>query len=154
MSGGGGWGDKQGLLALDPETRFPTHDNEEDMERFIRSFTGREPAGTGVVTPGTWVQFMVERASRDITWRYESRRPYQEKREFMSQTMTVGLGVKDEMAKSPPPKTIRLSHDYFGVLTSQGLYIESKSVPNPPRRARPPIAAKLAMPRTHLVSFF
>lgn len=62
LSGGGGWGAKQGLLSLDPETRFTAagaEGEEEDVESFIRSFYGEESGG-GVVAPGGWVQFMVE----------------------------------------------------------------------------------------------
>lgn len=60
LSGGGGWGAKQGLLSLDPETRFTAGaGEEEDVESFIRSFHGEESGG-GVVAPGAWVQFMVE----------------------------------------------------------------------------------------------
>ncbi|KAK1832895.1 hypothetical protein QBC39DRAFT_403783 [Podospora conica] len=58
LSGGGGWGVKQGLLSLDPQTRYDVAE-EEDVESFMRSFHGEE-AGGGVVAPGSWVQFMVE----------------------------------------------------------------------------------------------
>ncbi|KAF3360527.1 hypothetical protein VdG1_01487 [Verticillium dahliae VDG1] len=63
ISGGGGWGKKQGLLSLDTETQFSLT-GEEDLESFIRSFHGQKggdgedaPLDSGVVAPGSTLQF-------------------------------------------------------------------------------------------------
>ncbi|OIW34851.1 hypothetical protein CONLIGDRAFT_710124 [Coniochaeta ligniaria NRRL 30616] len=62
LSGGGGWGAKQGLLSLDPEARFETTD-EEDVESFERDFLAGQNGGSGggsVVGPGDEVVFCVD----------------------------------------------------------------------------------------------
>jgi hypothetical protein len=67
MSGGGGWGAKQGLLCLDPE-RSLSQTDEEDVESFERDllnelFPGRRGGGRGasVVGKGNRVMFFVDR---------------------------------------------------------------------------------------------
>jgi hypothetical protein len=65
LSGGGGWGAKQGLLSLDPDSRFETTD-EEDVERFERDFLAGRLGGSGggsVVGPGDRVVFCVDAAT-------------------------------------------------------------------------------------------
>lgn len=65
LSGGGGWGAKQGLLSLDPEAQFETTD-EEDVERFERDFLAGRLGGSGggsVVGPGDQVVFCVDAAT-------------------------------------------------------------------------------------------
>ncbi|KAM0332429.1 hypothetical protein ACHAQA_002710 [Verticillium albo-atrum] len=64
VSGGGGWGKKQGLLSLDTTTQYPLT-GDEDLEAFIRSFSSREGGETdatldsGVVAPGSTIQFFI-----------------------------------------------------------------------------------------------
>ncbi|KAK3355838.1 hypothetical protein B0H65DRAFT_585453 [Neurospora tetraspora] len=78
LSGGGGWGAKQGLLSLDPQDRDnrrkkPTNsskdsenneaeeDDDDDMEgleRFLRTLRGEQNVGD-IASPGSWVQFFV-----------------------------------------------------------------------------------------------
>jgi hypothetical protein len=62
LSGGGGWGAKQGLLSLDPEAKFETTDDE-DVESFERDFLAGQMGGSGggsVVGPGDGVVFCVD----------------------------------------------------------------------------------------------
>lgn len=77
MSGGGGWGQKQGLLSLDPQMSHPSsstsssrradEDDEDDadaaMASFLRSLQGETEAQSGdnnnLATPGAHVQFFV-----------------------------------------------------------------------------------------------
>ncbi|KAH8905449.1 hypothetical protein BR93DRAFT_960482 [Coniochaeta sp. PMI_546] len=62
LSGGGGWGAKQGLLSLDPEAKFETTDDE-DVESFERDFLAGQNGGSGggsVVGPGDDVVFCVD----------------------------------------------------------------------------------------------
>lgn len=155
MSGGGGWGQKQGLLSLDPESRYSTED-QEDIDSFIRSFKGEETAGSGIVAPGSWVQFLVERATRDVRWGddydHSTRKPYQELKQFQNYNETINLGVHDEMAEQPMNPTLRVAQDYFGVSTSAGLYIESPAKAIPLAK-RPVLTTKIAVPRTELVAF-
>ncbi|GAW12030.1 hypothetical protein ANO14919_013850 [Xylariales sp. No.14919] len=62
LSGGGGWGLKQGLLSLDPETSFSLPDQDDEMEMFIRSFRERESGepSSGLAAPGSFLLFCVE----------------------------------------------------------------------------------------------
>ena len=65
LSGGGGWGAKQGLLSLDPEAKFSTTD-EEDVESFERDFLANREGGGGggsIVGPGDEVMFCVDTAT-------------------------------------------------------------------------------------------
>lgn len=76
VSGGGGWGKKQGLLSLDPDTKFSAPglgggNGDEDLESFVRAFKNEHGSGgegygvaagpfdAGVVAPGSVVQFFV-----------------------------------------------------------------------------------------------
>ncbi|KAJ4364885.1 hypothetical protein N0V85_009266 [Neurospora sp. IMI 360204] len=78
LSGGGGWGAKQGLLSLDPQDRDncrktsttsskdsenneAEEDDDDDMEgleRFLRTLRGEQNVGD-IASPGSWVQFFV-----------------------------------------------------------------------------------------------
>lgn len=64
MSGGGGWGKKQGLLALDSEVRFDPSGDEE-MHTLVQSLdVGAKPSDEGqtpsdAVQPGYFVQFFI-----------------------------------------------------------------------------------------------
>ncbi|KAM7194745.1 hypothetical protein V8F33_007123 [Rhypophila sp. PSN 637] len=151
LSGGGGWGQKQGLLSLDPESRYSTEDHE-DVESFIRSFKGEEAVGSGIVTPGSWVQYFVECAISDMPWRAQPERPFQEIRKYENLNETISLGVHDDAEEPPQYNKVRLSQDYFGVSTSTGLYIASPSKPKPPSN-RPVITTKIAVPGTELLSY-
>ena len=64
MSGGGGWGKKQGLLALDPDVNFDSSSDEE-MQRLVQyldkeSSSGRNHTSQSTtVRPGCYVQFFI-----------------------------------------------------------------------------------------------
>ncbi|KAK3953117.1 hypothetical protein QBC32DRAFT_127884 [Pseudoneurospora amorphoporcata] len=80
LSGGGGWGTKQGLLSLDPQDRDSRRktpknneakeeeDEEDDMEgleRFLRTLRGEQNVGD-IASPGSWVQFFVAPARLEM----------------------------------------------------------------------------------------
>jgi len=113
VSGGGGWGLKQGLLSLDPQTKYSTG-NEEDVENFIRSFH-REDSGSGVVTPGTYIQFMVEPAG-----------PRPDGELLRGDTLpAVVIGTQGSMAEKVGWSGIQVQHGLFGGVSSHGIYLES-----------------------------
>lgn len=115
MSGGGGWGLKQGLLSLDPQTRYSTGD-EEDVESFIRLFHG-EDSDSGVVTPGSYVQFMVEpvgpRPPGGLLG--ENPRP------------SVVLGTQDGVVEKAGLSGIQVQQRLFGAVSSHGIYLGSEA---------------------------
>ncbi|KAK7951124.1 uncharacterized protein PG986_006852 [Apiospora aurea] len=64
LSGGGGWGAKQGLLSLDPETTYAAPE-QDDMDVFIKAFEERnnsasQSSSDGIVTPGSYMMFCAE----------------------------------------------------------------------------------------------
>ncbi|CAP69383.1 uncharacterized protein PODANS_1_10470 [Podospora anserina S mat+] len=130
LSGGGGWGLKQGLLSLDPNTRYAREEHE-DMESFIRSFK-REDATGGIVTPGSYVQFFTEaippteKTRLKLAW--PSDRP----------TFAIGTsgGKTSEEVETFP--------DLFGAVSSEGVYISSEE--------NAAITTKLDAPQSYVVS--
>ncbi|KAI9759532.1 MAG: hypothetical protein M4579_002291 [Chaenotheca gracillima] len=61
LSGGGGWGQKQGLISLDPESRYTTEDpslSQDPSEGHGINFT-KELAVGQLAEPGDWVQFLI-----------------------------------------------------------------------------------------------
>lgn len=119
LSGGGGWGAKQGLLSLDPETRFTAagaEGGEEDVESFIRSFHGEESGG-GVVAPGGWVQFMVEEEV-EVVRGVGGPRP------------AVMVGTHVAVEESDPSvdggTEVEVLEDVFGAASVKGIYVATE----------------------------
>lgn len=104
LSGGGGWGAKQGLLSLDPETEVGLRE-EEEVENFARAFRGEE----GVVRRGSWVQFVVE--------------PWEE-REVESEGGGIVLGAQGDTVEGL--EEVKVQEGVFGGMSTQGIYVSSK----------------------------
>ncbi|KAL0938984.1 uncharacterized protein CTRU02_205593 [Colletotrichum truncatum] len=121
LSGGGGWGKKQGLLSLDPETKYSSSD-EDDLDSFIRSFSSQLDGAIqgGVVAPGSYVQYFVSP-------------PATAKPELPSgkgSFTSVSFGVSENaLAEDLPlaegPSNWTIVPDHFGAVTSHGLFIAS-----------------------------
>ncbi|KAJ4422158.1 hypothetical protein N0V82_003242 [Gnomoniopsis sp. IMI 355080] len=60
LSGGGEWGAKASLLSLDPQTIYGEESEEDELDRFQRSFHGEGTAEGAITRPGDFVQFFVE----------------------------------------------------------------------------------------------
>ncbi|RPA81932.1 hypothetical protein BJ508DRAFT_361550 [Ascobolus immersus RN42] len=107
LSGGGGWGQKSGLLAIDPQ-------QDSDVERYARDFEEgflglKDPSGnSGIVGKGKWVRFYlvgepeatpvekeVEKAEEEVL-EGEVRLGCVDKEEDAF-TGTVPMGVKEEV---------------------------------------------------------
>ncbi|KAK2065865.1 hypothetical protein LY76DRAFT_530179 [Colletotrichum caudatum] len=121
LSGGGGWGKKQGLLSLDPETTYSASSEEEDLESFIRSFESRHNGGDqqGVVSPGSWIQYFV---SPPMSARPNPPRPY-------GATMSIALGVSGSATSEEPPSIDGSSEwkvvpEHFGAVSDHGLFLK------------------------------
>ncbi|KAI0106204.1 hypothetical protein GGR51DRAFT_518224 [Nemania sp. FL0031] len=126
LSGGGGWGLKQGLLSLDPETSFPVPgQDDDDMEMFIRSFKERDsgnPTAGGLATPGSSLLFCVEPQIANIEG-LSSR--------LLAPKDTLAFGVSpsldDTPSSSSPTNSVDIIDGHFGISSSTGLFLRSNA---------------------------
>ncbi|KAK3337130.1 hypothetical protein B0T19DRAFT_411586 [Cercophora scortea] len=121
LSGGGGWGLKQGLLSLDPQTRYSTPD-QEDVESFIRSFNG-EDSGAGIVTPGSYVQFLVAPSQSAAGESLLASEP-----EVDGDSTRVILGTQEAEVEAADFGDVDMTIDseLFGAVSNQGIYVVSR----------------------------
>ncbi|KAI1211055.1 uncharacterized protein F4807DRAFT_48494 [Annulohypoxylon truncatum] len=125
LSGGGGWGLKQGLLSLDPETQFslPNQDDQHDIEMFIRAFKdiGNPNPSEGLVTPGSYIMFCIE--------------PHLTEKEIgASRQMApmTALGVAPSGDQEPDSASqsndIEIIDNHFGVVSKAGLFLKATTL--------------------------
>lgn len=118
MSGGGGWGLKQGLLSVDPETSYAVPDDD-DVEFFIKALEElKNPnRSEGLIVPGSYVLFCVE--------------PHLREEDKLSQrtSPTISLGVApntDEGVVLRDEKDeIEIINDHFGAASTTGLFLRT-----------------------------
>ncbi|KAI1347578.1 hypothetical protein F5Y01DRAFT_294879 [Xylaria sp. FL0043] len=122
LSGGGGWGLKQGLLSLDPETSFSLPGQDDDMEMFIKSFKERNSAEptSGLATPGSYLLFCVEPQVTDTEALPTQR---------LAPTKDWYFGVAPNVDYSPsssyPLDSVEVIDGHFGVSSATGLYLRA-----------------------------
>ncbi|KAK2004701.1 hypothetical protein LX36DRAFT_356514 [Colletotrichum falcatum] len=121
LSGGGGWGKKQGLLSLDPETSYSASSEEKDLESFIRSFENRHDGidQQDVVSPGSYIQYFV---SPPMSARPNPPRPH-------GATLSFALGASGNATSEEPPSTDdssdwKLVPEHFGAVSNHGLFVK------------------------------
>ncbi|GAB1310936.1 hypothetical protein MFIFM68171_01146 [Madurella fahalii] len=143
LSGGGGWGSKQGLLSLDPQTRLAVSE-QQDLEDFIKSFHGDHGSTGSIVAPGSYVQFFVEPALRpeqesELCWPREC---------YSASSPTVAIGTSGATPWPPQDDLAEAWPALFGAVSSQGLYLSAYgSLPDVNT-----VASKLDAPRSYVVS--
>ncbi|KAI1430310.1 hypothetical protein F5Y12DRAFT_709324 [Xylaria sp. FL1777] len=122
LSGGGGWGLKQGLLSLDPETTFSLPGQDNDMEMFIKSFRERnstEPT-SGLATPGSFLLFCVEPQATDTEALLGQR---------LATTKSWHFGVAPNLDYSPSPNSrpdpVEIIDGHFGISSTMGLFLRA-----------------------------
>ncbi|KAI1364421.1 hypothetical protein F5Y08DRAFT_211731 [Xylaria arbuscula] len=124
LSGGGGWGLKQGLLSLDPETSFPVPGRDDDMEMFIRSFEQRNSAesDTGLASPGWSLLFCVEpqvASAKALS------------SQWLKSTQAWHFGVAphldETLSGSSELGAVEIIGDHFGLSSAAGLYLKKHS---------------------------
>ncbi|KAI1108871.1 hypothetical protein F5Y14DRAFT_434449 [Nemania sp. NC0429] len=123
LSGGGGWGAKQGLLSLDPETSLSLPGQDDDMEMFIRSFEERNSAEptSGLATPGSSLLFCVEpRTTNAETLSNQVSAP-------AKTALSFGVTRSSEYTRgpSPRPEPIEIIDDHFGISSATGLFLQT-----------------------------
>ncbi|KAI1481978.1 hypothetical protein F4774DRAFT_417336 [Daldinia eschscholtzii] len=147
LSGGGGWGLKQGLLSLDPET---THSlpNQDDVEMFIRAFQERNNSSPseGLVTPGSYLMFCIE--------------PHWTKNEIgLSQNIspTTAIGVVQNSDQEPDSAGLSDKVDvidgHFGVVSKSGIFLKATNVPHVSQATgqSQPFTTKVDLPRAAFI---
>lgn len=141
MSGGGGWGPKQGLLSLDPQTQLATDDHE-DLQSFMDSFQGKG----GIASPGTYVQFLVEAAYPGrAQWSIPNARHF----DFSDMTaVTSVLGTPGAIVSADPFDAVTSYPSLFGAVSSEGMLLHKAPYPNDERE----LATKMDMPRSYVIS--
>ncbi|KAI8964384.1 hypothetical protein F5Y11DRAFT_94883 [Daldinia sp. FL1419] len=143
LSGGGGWGLKQGLLSLDPETSHSLPD-QDDIEMFIRAFQERNSPNPseGLVTPGSYLMFCIE--------------PHWTKNEIESSqklTPTTTIGVVQNNDQEPDPASLSSKVDiidnHFGVVSKTGLFLKAANLSHPSETTDQPrpFTTKIDLPR-------
>ncbi len=122
VSGGGGWGLKQGLLSLDAQTRCSPTGEDDDIDGFIRSFYGEDTAGS-IVTPGSFIQFLVEPpASPEAAATHQ---PHN----LPSIAFGTESGVSDGLLGAGD-KPVEIVGDHFGAVSNNGVFVDCVS-PSP-----------------------
>ncbi|KAI1146976.1 hypothetical protein F4825DRAFT_438979 [Nemania diffusa] len=121
LSGGGGWGLKQGLLSLDPETRFPLPGQDDDMEMFIRSFQDRnsvEPT-SGLAAPGSSLLFCIEPQTTGLEALSG---------QLLAPTKNLTFGVAPSeytLGLSPHGDRVEIIDGHFGISSAAGLFLQT-----------------------------
>ncbi|KAH8890982.1 hypothetical protein GQ53DRAFT_165471 [Thozetella sp. PMI_491] len=150
LSGGGGWGAKQGLLSLDPQTRYTSPD-QEDVESFIRSFRGDTSDDDGsIIRPGSSIQFYVE-PPRNL-----SKGEPGSVAEVSSSTLSLYVGTQDE-AETPfgseeNPDAVSVTVNLFGAISSQGIYLASAANGTGRSSDAPTVGTKIDAPGSAIFS--
>lgn len=147
VSGGGGWGKKQGLLSLDPEATFAAgcRSREASLEEVFTSFTETEPAFTNdlpdfleglgleeniaqlsqVALPGDYIQFFVT-SEDDIEYGNVS--------SSSSLTYSFGVDSPGESAKATSTTSdgVTVLYNHFGAVSESAIsYSQNDSSQGP-----------------------
>jgi hypothetical protein len=121
LSGGGGWGEKQGLLALDPEVTY--EEKEDGLSRLGASERDEQQTALGeIAKPGDFVQFFIHEPNLQLL-------PSQGISRFPHCTIAFGSipssmdAIPDTLLSQPVERRRKLEviEDQFGALSEQGI---------------------------------
>ncbi len=136
LSGGGGWGAKQGLLSLDPQTTYSTS-NESRYDDSEGSPDRQQVSALGnLAQEGAFIQFLV--APKTFESLEESDEEYAE---FTRQSTVFGVvpstvdDIPDETQEEAEFK-LQVHHGHFGCVSESGLFfrgLQAKTGPSNPR---------------------
>ena len=135
LSGGGGWGEKQGLLALDPDSGFNANlETSELLFGAKKNAETKELLGLNdIITPGDTIQFFVNSST---SYRGSASRSMPDESATNPEdpiTMTLGSlpSTMDTMPQPPtsnPNKSLDTDYtvinNHFGMLSEQGMSLE------------------------------
>ena len=118
MSGGGGWGDKAGLLSLDPDTSHFPPSEEEALKNLFGS------GGSSDFAPaGSEVQFFIH--ERWLDQDGDSHRQPEDDSRFSQHVFGVSEDVP-EVSSSSTETDIVLKPNVFGALSDEAIYVSDK----------------------------
>ncbi|KAJ4396956.1 hypothetical protein N0V93_001179 [Gnomoniopsis smithogilvyi] len=134
LSGGGEWGAKASLLSLDPQTTYGVESEEDELDRFQRSFHGEDTVEGATTRPGDFVQFFVE---GDPTIRPKSDAPPTSTQAITASYPFRAFGVGEFSKEDYAPESldssiqhqkglIQLAPFHFGAFSAEGLYLDMK----------------------------
>lgn len=133
MSGGGEWGAKASLLSLDPQTTYGVQSEDDELDRFQRSFHGENTADGATVRPGDYVQFFVEKDPEDLQAAFGHMKVL---RTTQTSLPIAAFGVGEFRKYESGPETgdassagglrlaVQLAPHHFGAFSAEGLYLE------------------------------
>ncbi|KAI1134368.1 hypothetical protein F5Y05DRAFT_233913 [Hypoxylon sp. FL0543] len=119
LSGGGGWGLKQGLLSLDPEISHSLPD-QDDVEMFIKAFQERDSPNPseGLVTPGSYLMFCIEPHCTEGDIRSS-------KQMEPAAVLGVAPNYDGKLDSGSLSDKIDIVSDHFGVVSTAGLFLKA-----------------------------
>jgi hypothetical protein len=141
VSGGGGWGKKQGLLSLDPETSY-TSETSQGMEDFIESFQNQYSGASqhGVVSPGSYLQFFIAPSTAVQAGELAPRELFE----------GLAIGTADSQDEFDVPNQDGMTNGswtlvpgHFGGVSSHGIFISGHG-------PRGPLQSKIDTPGSYL----
>jgi len=138
LSGGGGWGEKQGLLALDPDSDYSTNlESHEALLNVDTDVDSKELQGLGeIVKPGDTVKFFVynsssyvgsslEKASKCIA---QGATPaFSMSLGSLPSTMDAMPELSQEETEMATQDSCTIMHDNFGMLSEQGMSLQVRT---------------------------
>ncbi|ROV99960.1 hypothetical protein VMCG_06256 [Cytospora schulzeri] len=130
LSGGGEWGTKSTLLSLDPQTSHGRESEEDELNKFIKSFQRDDDAKDAMAKPGDYVQFFVERDPVQLTSEKKSNLAIQTT-DFPPVSFGVGdtnlkdIDQPDTSVDSPIQTRGRnwIVFNHFGGYSAEGIYL-------------------------------
>ncbi|PCG92335.1 Hypothetical protein PENO1_089150 [Penicillium occitanis (nom. inval.)] len=141
VSGGGGWGKKQGLLSLDPEVTFAAgiRSREISLDEVFTAFSETDPVFTNdlpdfleglglqvniaqlsqVASPGDYIQFFVT-SEDDIN--------YKDRSTPSTLTYSFGVGSPDESSETSPTTSegVVVIQNHFGAVSESAISYSQK----------------------------
>ncbi|KAH8603047.1 hypothetical protein B0O99DRAFT_18516 [Bisporella sp. PMI_857] len=128
VSGGGGWGIKQGLLSLDPQTK-PYLVTDKSLEDSNGSFEVQQDSALGnLASSGSWIQFFAAHNTTDVNSLVETQTPsiLQLTTAFGAVPSTVDDISQPVYAGDNQGGVFHSYPGHFGAVSEAGLYVNQK----------------------------
>jgi hypothetical protein len=160
VSGGGGWGIKQGLLSLDPQTT-PSITDEPRFDNSTQSIEQQQATALGdLASPGSFIQFYTaDSVSMPSTSSTSSSTVNDWNLSVVIGTVPSTIDdVPDTSAKKSKidgGKDMEWLCNHLGVVSESGIYLESRPLPINPKtnseKLHCPVVTKIDMPFSSVI---